>query len=251
MLKLNYNLEKEHRKNISRHITNNSNSENRAPATIFNKHMNYYVCSYGGSGSTILSEYLKQFGNVYHIHDRYPPNKLCYVGNENNNTNEDVYREWFNSVEIPEDKISNYKVIFIYRNPIEAIFSRFVKPNGPHKTHLQNIKCQNNGDIWLNDLVLTKKDLYGLEEFFDNYTSKKPRNYDILCVKYEDLFENWSRFNSALGIPDFKQLYPIKSERKKQYAYLVQLNMIYYNLILKMRKMNFIEKIIVDEKCNV
>ena len=111
----------------------------------FNKDMNYYICSYGGSGSTILTNYLSNFGNVYHIHDRFPPLKLQYIGNEN--TNENVYSEWFNGIEIPENKIKNYKVLFIYRHPIQAIFSRFTILNRPNIPHLQHIKCINNGNI--------------------------------------------------------------------------------------------------------
>ena len=53
----------------------------------FDKDMNYYICSYGGSGSTVLFNYLSNFGNVYHIHDRYPPLNLSYVGNQNTNIN--------------------------------------------------------------------------------------------------------------------------------------------------------------------
>ena len=78
--------------------------------TIFNKNMNYYICSFGGSGSTILFKYLSNFGNVYHIHDRYPPDKLKYVGNVN--TDKEVYSEWFNNVEIDENMVNNYKVIY-------------------------------------------------------------------------------------------------------------------------------------------
>ncbi len=37
------------------------------------------------AGSTVLFNYLANFGNVYHIHDRYPPKKLQYVGKENTN----------------------------------------------------------------------------------------------------------------------------------------------------------------------
>ena len=53
------------------------------------------------------------FGTVYHIHDRYPPDKLEYVGNVN--SDKDIYSEWFNGVKIPEENLENYKVIFIYR----------------------------------------------------------------------------------------------------------------------------------------
>ena len=205
----------------------------------FNVKMNYYICSSGGCGSTILSQYLSIFGNVYHIHDRYPPDKLCYVGREN--TNEEVYSEWFNKVEIPENKLHLYKVIFIYRNPIPVIFSRFIQPRGPNVTHMKNIKCINNGLIGLGDLLNTKKDLYGLEEFYDNYTIPKNRNYMTHCVKYEDFFDNISLFNRTLGIPDIKTLYPTKNERQKKYTYLKELSIIYYRLIMKMNSMPFIK----------
>ena len=204
----------------------------------FNKDLNFYICSSGGCGSTILTNYLSNFGKVYHIHDRFPPDKLCYIGRVN--TDEDIYNEWFNSVEIPEDKLHLYKVIFIYRNPIDVIFSRFIQPSGPNIPHLKHIKCINNGLIGLGDIINNKMDLYGLEEFYDNYAVKKERNYKIYCVKYEMFFNNISLFNKALGIPDIKTLYPVKNERIKKYMYLKELTLIYKSLIIKMEKMPFI-----------
>ena len=109
MFKLNFNLEKKYLKNENKPIT---------IPKIYDKKINYYICSYGGCGSTILFNYLRNYGNVYHIHDRYPPNKLCYVGKEN--THENIYNEWFNKEEINENDLCNYKVIFIYRNPIDV-----------------------------------------------------------------------------------------------------------------------------------
>lgn len=207
----------------------------------FDNNMNYYICSSGGCGSTLLSKYLKNFGNVYHIHDRFPPEKLRYVGRIN--TDDGVYEEWFNKVEIPEDKLKDYKVIFIYRNPIDVIFSRLVQSHGSNIPHLQHIKCINNGLIGLGDIITTKKDLYGLENFYDNYTIPKKRNYPIYCVKYEQFFNNIELFNKVLGIPDIKSLYPIKNERLKTLTHLKELNKIYYNLIMKMKKMPFITMI--------
>lgn len=240
MFKINFNLE---RPKQSIKIQN-----------IFNENMNFYICSSGGCGSTLLYNYLKNFGNTYHIHDRYPPDKLCYIGKEN--TNEDIYSEWFNKIEIPDDKLNNYKVIFIYRNPIEVIYSRMALPNGPNVNHLQNIKCNNNGKIYFGDVLKSKKDLYGLEEFFDNYTISKKRNYKIYCVKYEMLFNNIHILNKVLGIPDKKELYPTKQERRKKYDYLNDLYQIYASLIIKMNKMKFIEiinpleeNIINDDDC--
>jgi hypothetical protein len=234
MFKFNYNLDKSNDRSCDqKHISNISN--------IFNKDMNYYVCGSGGCGSTIIYNYLKFFGNSYHIHDRHPPNKLCYVGHEK--STEDVHSEWFNKTEIPEDKLNNYKVIFIYRHPIEVIFSRFAKPNGPNINHMKNVQCDNDGNIRLNDILTTKKDLYGLEDFFDNYTIPKNRNYVIYCVKYENLFDNFSLFNRAIGIPDIDKLYPKKVETKKKYVFLRELYNIYYPLMLKTNNMKFIQMI--------
>ena len=78
---------------------------------IFDKSKVFYICSSGGCGSTIIFNYLKNFGNVYHVHDRYPPNKLEYIGKEN--TDKDVYSEWFNGVQIPEENLKNYKNVLI------------------------------------------------------------------------------------------------------------------------------------------
>ena len=205
----------------------------------FNKDMTYYICSSGGAGSTIIFNYLSMFGNVFHIHDRYPPNTLQYVGKEN--TVEDIYSEWFNNVDIPQDKLKNFKVIFIYRHPIQVIFSRCTQKNGPNIPHLQHIKCANNGNINFFDVIKTQRDLYGLEEFFDNYTLPKKRNYDVYCVKYELFWNNIGYFNKVLDIPDVKELYPVKMERPKRFSYVNELNFIYNSLINKMNKMRFIE----------
>jgi hypothetical protein len=206
----------------------------------FNKNMHYYICSYGGCGSTVLFNYLSNFGNVYHIHDRYPPNNLTYVGKHN--TTEPVYSEWFNNVEIPEEHLANYKVIYIYRHPIQVIFSRLAQIQGPNIPHLQHIKCPNNGNINIIDVLRTKKDLYGLEHFFDNYTTRSSnKNYPIYSVKYELFWNNISLFNYIIGIPDVKDLYPIKQERPKKFSFVNELSFIYRSLIYKMNKSRFIE----------
>jgi hypothetical protein len=207
----------------------------------FNKNMNYYICSCGGSGSTVLFNYLSNFGNVYHIHDRYPPKKLQYIGKEN--TNKDVYSEWFNGVEIPEEKLKNYKVIFIYRHPIQVIFSRFAQVKGPNIPHLQHIKCNNNGNINIFDVIRLRKDLYGIEEFYDNYMVPTDKNYDIYGVKYELFWNNIALFNYIIGIPDIKELYPTKQERPKTFSFVKELNFIYNSLINKINKTKFIELI--------
>ena len=222
---------------------NNKNiitSFNHVNKPIFNRNMNYYICSMGGCGSTVLYNYLSLFGNVYHIHDRYPPNKLSYIGNEN--SLEDIYSEWFNNIEIPEDKLKYYKVIFLYRHPIPTIFSRFAQAKGPNINHLKHIKCDNNGNISIFDVIRFQKDLYKMEEFFDNYINyPSEKNYPIYAVKYESFWENISLFNKLIGIPDKKELYPIRQERPKKMSFIPQLSNIYKRLIYKMNKKPFIE----------
>ena len=69
------------------------------------KNKKFYICSYGGCGSTVLFNYLKSFGEVEHIHDRYPPEKLSHIGS--NKTSCLVYSEWFNKTTIKEENIKN------------------------------------------------------------------------------------------------------------------------------------------------
>ena len=216
---------------------------------VFDKKKVFYVCSSGGCGSTIIYNYLKNFGNVYHIHDRFPPNKLEYIGNVN--TDKEVYSEWFNGVQIPEEHLENYKVIFIYRHPIQVIYSRFAQHKGPNVTHLKNIKCDNNGNINIFDVLKTGRDLYKMEEFFDNYTIPSERNYNIYCVKYELFWDNISLFNRMMGIPDIKALYPVKCERPKKFQFLIRLTTIYNSLINKMKSLKFIEIILPIPKENI
>jgi hypothetical protein len=99
---------------------------------------------------------------------------------------------------------------YIYKNPINAIYSRFEIP-----AHLEHIQCDKN--IKINDVLNTKLDLYGIEEFFDNYTKKNNRNYKIYCIKYEEIWNNMKILNKTLNIPDNVNLYPKKIETNRKY----------------------------------
>jgi hypothetical protein len=144
-------------------------------------------------------------------------------------------------VEIPESEINNYKIIFIYRHPIQVIYSRLTQKDNPNIPHLQHIKCDNNGNISLSDVLTSHKDLYKLEQFFDNYTIKQERNYRIYCVKYEQFWDNIPFFNNIIGIPNIIELYPIKNETRKPIRHTTLLNHIYSSLINKMHNKHFIE----------
>jgi hypothetical protein len=191
--------------------------------------MIFYVCSYGGSGSKMLCNSLKRHGKVYHIHSRNPPNKLQYIGGGN------TYHEWFNGVEI-QGEINEYKVIYIYRNPVKAIMSRFSFPD-----HLEHVQTDRNTTI--NEVITRENDLFGISEFYSNYTTKnKDRNYKIYCVKYEDIFEKQHELSKILGVG---KLSLVKKETnrintvngKERFEKLTE---IYKNLIKQMDNNDFI-----------
>tara|TARA_Y100000034_G_scaffold107273_1_gene136669 strand:- start:271 stop:891 length:621 start_codon:yes stop_codon:yes gene_type:complete len=196
----------------------------------------FYVCSYGGSGSKMLCNYLNNFGKSYHIHSKLPPQQLTHIGIN-------TYHEWFSEKKIPLPQVDNYTVIFIYKNPADAILSRFWLPD-----HLKHI--QSNKNITINSVITQECDLYGVENFYNNYTSpNKERNYKIYCIKYEDFFDHISEFNKKLDLPDNPNLYPIKKESiykrgtkiKKNKDHHDKLLSIYHPLINKMNKMPFIK----------
>jgi hypothetical protein len=206
----------------------------------FNPEMTYYVCSFGGCGSYMLCNYLRNFGKVEHIHSRNPPSKLEYIGA--NNTSRPVYGEWFNKVQIPETELDKFKVIYLYKDPVKAIYSRFENPE-----HLLHIECDDTS-LTLEQVIQNKADLYKLEEFFDNYTktkksNTKKRNYPIYCVKYEEFWNHVPEFNHTIGLPDIPALYPVKKETLRKEPYSQILYKIYSKLLKKMKKKKFIEKV--------
>jgi hypothetical protein len=196
----------------------------------------FYVCSYGGCGSKVLCDYLSHFGVVKHVHSRSPPSILTHVGLNAK------WHEWFSTVPIQTQDLHKYYVIYIYRDPIKAIQSRFQQP-----AHLAHIQI--NPATTLQQVIDSKKDLYGIEDFFDNYTSASSttsastqRNYKIYCVKYEELFNNMNEFNKTFNIQCSKDLYPVeKTTPKTMNPVLTKvLEDIYANVLIKMRAMRFI-----------
>ena len=186
----------------------------------------FYVCSYGGSGSKMLCSALSAYGETKHIHSRNPPNSLEYIGCEKGGN---TYQEWFNGVVIPEEKLKYYYVIYIYRNPSFSIPSRFLNPK-----HLEHVQIDKS--IKLKDVFKSKKDLYKIREFYDNYTKpNKKRNYKIYCVKYEDIFDKQDELSKLLGIGKLNMV--DKSSRKNSNK---ELDNIYGDLIAGMKKNEFI-----------
>jgi hypothetical protein len=176
--------------------------------------MIYYVCSFGGCGSTALARHLGQFGErVFHIHSRCPPPQLTEV---------DLFTEHF--TDVPVDA-RNVRVIFIYRDPVKSILSRFDNP-----AHIKNIEAE---PATLAEVVRTGTDLFRLDEFFDNYLDPKRRNYPVLFVKYEALFTHLPLLHRLLGIKSALTIKRKETVRQEDPA----LKVIYEPLARKMKAM--------------
>lgn len=153
----------------------------------------FYVCSYGGCGSTALARYLGHFGTrVYHVHSRRPPKHLTEV---------DLFTEHF--TDVPVD-VRDVRVVFVYRDPVRAILSRF-----DDAAHLKNIEAP---PVTVRDVVRAGQDLFGLTDFFYNYLDARKRTYPIVFVKYEALFTQLPLLHRVLGL---KALEGVTLERRE------------------------------------
>jgi len=82
----------------------------------------------------------------------------------------------------------------------------------------------------------SKLDLYGIKNFYDNYTLKNVnRNYKIYSVKYEDIFDRQNELSKVLGIGNLNM---VNTSLRKSFDN--QLFEIYKDLISIMKKNEFI-----------
>ena len=102
--------------------------------------------------------------------------------------------------------------------------------------HLEHI--QTDKSIKLNDVLSSRKDLYKVQEFYDNYTKpNKKRNYKIYCVKYEDIFDKQDELSNLLGIGKLN----IVKKKSAGSNSNKELDNIYKNLITEMNRNDFIK----------
>ncbi len=178
------------------------------------------MCTYGGSGSTAFCKHLGQFAKkVYHVHSKMPPATLKEVN---------LFNEHFTDADAAEP--NNTKCIFLYRDPTEAILSRFSL-----KKHLRNIECDES--ITVAQVAEQKKDLYGISQFFYNYL-EAPRAYPVLFVKYETLFTSMDLVHQYLNVPHTLRIEPmVKRETLRESPYEHQLKEVYAPLVAQMQKL--------------
>jgi hypothetical protein len=110
---------------------------------------------------------------------------------------------------------------------VDAILAKFHIPQ-----HLDHIQCPN---MSIDDTLEQQKDLFGIEEFYNNYMDAKTA-YPIVCIKYEELFEKHHLLSKLFRIG------PLTIERKERAKPIdkTRFYTIYQPLIDKMNKNNFI-----------
>jgi len=154
------------------------------------------ITSFGGTGTTFLISFFKEKGlylpkeadcGIWK-HMRLPPTKENFV--------------------IPD----RFRVLYVTGNPLQSILSLFRRNLQGY--HIERIGCKDSNwpkslemgtypPKWgLNEYLEYEKDLYRMEEHFDNWTtsSRKRRGYPILIVKYDSIWENLKEIFDFLGL---------------------------------------------------
>lgn len=195
----------------------------------------FYICSYTGCGTMLLKNAInKQHKHVRIVHDRNPPTELEFVGISgkkiiDNNTK----LLHFNGIKIPEQYIDKFTVIYIYKNPINSIYSRLSKDG------FARYVAPQTEVVSFDEVITQEKDLYGLEEFFNNYTRTDiNRNYKIICVNYDLLFEKQDELSELLGLEPLNLIKKETEREQKNYDILFK---IYQNLIDTIKNFPFIK----------
>ena len=213
----------------------------------------YYVCSFGGCVSKYINNRLQLTGHSYHIHSRYPPEYIEYVGRSTYMTGRSG-DEHFNGKRVSEHDAKRSTVIYLFRDPRYAIMSRFQRDiNKPmtdhpkhmgHWAHMHHIQCPDD-TVSLQDIKKTGEDLYKLKEFHDNYTKPQvKRNYPVLCVNVDKLLvlpgreKVQQQFKSKLNLPsdlEFKSKRSVQDYYNKIHRYTF-LKDVYHDMIQEIEK---------------
>lgn len=164
--------------------------KNITPNILDNVSKVFYICSYTGCGTMMLKNAIEKQGYYAKIiHDRNPPKELEFAGSDfGYETSNYIQRLKFNGIKVPEEYLHKFYVIYIYKNPINSIYSRLYLHSFSDIITNDTYYNPDESKSYLESVLNQEKDLYGLEDFFDNYTKKnQDRNYKIICVNYHEL----------------------------------------------------------------
>lgn len=178
-------------------------------STFMPEHLNdnkriFFVCSYGGCGSTALTNFLGRYGTAVHVHSRRPVEEISFVS-----------IEWFTNQILPREYLNKIKFIYLFRNPTEAQISRW------RNDAFRAMQVPNYGSVpSINDYVKNGVDLLRYEDFFNNYVNKRiNKNYQIIAINYHKMWDNLPQILDVLGLPRLgANHFPRKVEGKSSYV---------------------------------
>jgi hypothetical protein len=181
--------------------------------------MMYYVFSYGGCGSTLLARVLSSFNQTFHLHDKKPPEWLttgttCVDKSIMFTKAHDVRLD----MTAPKVNNSSARVIYIVRDPVEAFLSRATTPHcyhigGDWRTLDDWSKNITEKESWpegitdrsikmsrlIKRMSKEKYDPMKYEEHLDSWLKSK-KNFDVLFIRYEDLWNDFDKVLDFCGI---------------------------------------------------
>lgn len=183
----------------------------------------YLVVSYGGCGSKMLAGWLSSLKQnvkrVYHLHDPTPPSELheLPLPRAKPSMQRDFRARRFpGSGKFRTDTplvsdIDDFRVLFIFKDPVEALVSRY---GYGHCLHLGG-DCGDDEKKFptLDAYARAGNDRMGLLAFFERYTTGSNRSFPIVLLNYHKLWDNLPALMQALGVPASQQAsFPERTE---------------------------------------
>ena len=153
----------------------------------------FYICSLGNSGELFLKEKLEKIGEVHIVYDTKIPLLLELIGNQQGGK---AIKNHFNGITIPINKLSDYKVIFLY-NPSISFFIDLDKNDFLKELLLID------SNIKLDNIFEKNKDLFNINQFYKQlFNNHYDRNFDIYFLNILSLENYETSIKSLLDIND-------------------------------------------------
>ncbi len=189
------------------------------------------VSSAGGAATSMLLEFLSQY---------------C-------NTNDPGGRDLYDQVHLykhlaspPRLEKDTTKVLFLYADPVDVVLSLHRRDHAfEHSIRLGSRK------LWfprnVERFAASGRDLLRLEAHFDAWISPAAREYEILVLRYERLWDNLDVILQHIGLrADLAAHFPAKQKRQSHSwegspTVIAQLRTIYGPLIGKMQRLHDVE----------
>lgn len=152
-----------------------------------------YLYSWGGNGTRMLYELIKKKNDMNRQADTH-------------------YRidRWIG----PGDK-----AIAIIGNPIDSLKSFYRKQNTVDNSfirrHCENLGIQNFEVTSFHEYAQSGEDLFQLEKYWDSLMNT-PRNYKIMFVKFEKLWNHFDEVLHHVGMGDIIDVLPAKKQRSSR-----------------------------------